>query len=177
MGKFYDVKCTHCGYSYRATYGGGRADNDTIILKRMFEEGKAEKGLQGIYDALRNTVSEREEKDNQEFVLQNTNLSEEELQDELLLFKSPWISNPWHVYACVKCKKFFTRARISMICDKGVFEEQYVECPVCGDPLAEPVDEKDFRPKMHGNTDVYICDVECPECNQNLTVLCWGLWD
>ena len=86
MGTFYDIKCTHCGYSFRATYGGGRhVDNDIVTMKRQFEEGKAEKGLQGIFDALRNTVSEREERDNREFVIQDTSLDGEERQKELLL--------------------------------------------------------------------------------------------
>lgn len=177
MGKFYDVKCAHCGYSFRATYGGGRNEDDSITLKKKFEEGKAEKGLQGIFDALRNTVTEREERDNREFVIQDTNQTEEELQKALMFFKAPWISDPLHVYECFECKKFFIRNRITMICDKGEFEEKYVECPTCGDPYAAPVDEKDFQSKEFKNTDEYVCDVECPKCNENLTVLDWGFWD
>ena len=177
MGKFYDVKCTHCGYSYRAHYGGGRIDDDSVILKRKFEAGKAEKGLQGIFDALRNTVDEREERDNREFVLKDTGLTEEELEEKLLLFKAPWLSDPLHVYECFECKKFFTRKRIKMICDKGEFEEKYAECPNCGDPLAAPVEEERFYPKPAEDTDVYVCEEECPKCNENLRVLSWGFWD
>ena len=178
MGKFYNVKCTHCGYSFKATYGGGRhGDDDTVMLKMKFEEGKAEKGLQGIFDALRRTVTEREERENREFVLQNDGANEEEIQKDLLLFKAPWISDPWHVYECSKCKKFFKRKRIRMICDKGEFEEKYVECPTCGDPDAAPINEDDFYPKNPGNDSVSICNVECPKCNENLTVTGWGIWD
>lgn len=177
MGKFYHIKCTHCGYSFRATYGGGRVDDDFVTLKREFEEGKAEKGLQGIFNALRNTVTEREERDNREFVIQDTSLTEEERQKELLWFKAPWISNPRHVYECYKCKKYFIHKRIRMICDKGEFEERYVECPTCRDPLSAPVDEEDFFPKDPENTDGSVCDAECPKCKEKLMVLEWGIWD
>ena len=54
MGTLYDLKCTHCGYSYSARYGSGCADfDDNAILKRKFEEGKAEPGFQSIYDAIK----------------------------------------------------------------------------------------------------------------------------
>ena len=177
MGKFYYVKCTHCGYSFRAIYGGGRSYDGTLILKRKFEEGKAEKGLQGIFDALKNTVTEREDRHNQEFVIRNTSQTEEELQKELFLFKAPRISAPWFVYECSKCKKIFTHKRIRMMCDKGMFEERYVECPTCGNLHAAPVDEKDFHRKNPENTEMSVCDVECPICNENLIVLKWGFWD
>ena len=177
MGKFYDVKCTHCGYSFEAKYGGGKNYDDTLRLKKRFEEGKAEKGLQGIYDALRKTVTEREDRHNREFFTDDKNQTEEELQEALLMFKAPWISDPWHVYECSECKKYFLHERIIMICDKGEFEEQYVKCPECGDPLAAPVDEEDFQPKNPENTDSSICDAECPECDENLTVISWGFWD
>ncbi len=178
MGTFYEVKCAHCGYSFRATYGGGRrSDDDTLMLKIKFEEGKAEKGLQGIFDALRNTVTEREERENREFVIQNKEIAGEELQKELLLFKAPWISDPWHVYECYKCKEFFERKRIRMICDKGEFEEQYVECPTCGDPDAAPIDEEYFYPKDNENDSISVCNMECPKCNESLTVTGWGRWD
>lgn len=177
MGKLYNVKCTHCGYSFRAEYGDERAKDNIVNMKREFEEGKAERELQGIFDALRNTVSEREERDNREFAIQYANESGEDLQEALLLFKAPRISDPWHVYECFECKKFFIRKRISIICEKGEFEEKYVKCPECGDPLAAPVDEKDFHPKKPENTDGSICDAECPICNEYLTVISWGFWD
>lgn len=100
MGKLYNVKCTHCGYSFRAEYGDERAKDNIVNMKREFEEGKAERELQGIFDALRNTVSEREERDNREFAIQYANESGEDLQEALLLFKAPRISDPWHVYEC-----------------------------------------------------------------------------
>lgn len=177
MGTFYDVKCPNCGYSFRAKYGSGRINDSSVILKRKFEEGKAEKGLQGIFDALRNTVTEREEKYDRELVMRDTNRTEEELQEALLLFKAPWISDSWHVYECSECKDFFKRKRIRMTCDKGEFEEQYVECPICGDPFAAPVDEKDFKPKNPDNSGMSVCEVECPKCNENLMVLEWAIWD
>ncbi len=177
MGKFYDVKCTHCGYTFRAKYGGGRANDDSLALKRKFEEGKAEKGLQGIYDSLRKTVTEREDRHNREFVTQDKNQTDEELQEALLMFKAPWVSDPWYVYECAECKKFLLRKRIKLICDKGTFEEQYVKCPECRNPDAAPVDEEDFRPRKLENTDGSMCDAQCPKCNETLAVLTWGFWD
>lgn len=64
-----------------------------------------------------------------------------------------------------------------MMCDKGMFDERYVECPTCGDLHAAPVDEKDFHRKNPENTEMSVCDVECPICNENLIVLKWGFWD
>ena len=178
MGTLYNVKCTHCGYSFEARYGGGRNCDDTLLLKKRFEEGKAEKGLQGIFDALRKTVTESEERDNREFVSHDSSIqTEEELQEAVMFFKAPWVSDSWHVYECLECKKLFNRKRIRMTCNKGEFEERYVKCPKCGDPLAAPVDEEEFHPKNPENADDSICDVECPKCNENLTVVSWGFWD
>ena len=177
MGKFYDAKSTHCGYSFTAEYGEGRVNDNSVALKRKFEEGKAEIGLQGIFDALRNTVSKDEERDDREFVIRNTDQTEEDLQEALLMFKAPWISVSRHVYECFECKKFFIHKRIRMICNRGVFEEQYVNCPECGDPLAAPVDEKDFHPQNPEAADGSECRVECPKCNESLTIISWGFWD
>ena len=91
MGSFYNFKCAHCGYSFEAKYGNGyESEKENLAIKNIFEKGRADKRLQGIFDTLRETVSEEESRDWQKFITHNSVLTGEELKNKLLFLNLPW---------------------------------------------------------------------------------------
>ena len=178
MGSFYNFKCAHCGYSFEAKYGNGyESEKENLAIKNIFEKGRADKRLQGIFDTLRETVSEEESRDWQKFITHYSVLTGEELKNKLLFFKPPLVFGSWCVYECSNCREFFMHKRISMKCDIGEFEQRYIECPTCGDSQAEPVDEEEYNLTYFRCSDDCLCEVLCPKCNEYLTVTSCGLWD
>ena len=177
MGLYFEVQCTECGYHETLIDGEcGLEHLDEMKIKQEFESEEGDPVYRKLFELLRSTVTE-EEANGDSYLYEDLEPGSDAWEENRLLFGEPYIRLNPSIYECYQCKKFFNHDRMSIICHRGIFRENKVQCPVCntnhtGSLSAEDFFEDEGEPKTGSD---YICKARCPKCYKKMKVINSGI--
>lgn len=177
MGLFFEVQCTQCGYHETLIDGEcGLEHLDEIRIKREFEAGEGNPVYRKIFDLLKSTVT-KEDSIGDAFSYRDKEPGSDEWEETRLLFGEPYIRITPTIYKCYNCSSFFNHDRMSIVCKRGIFEENQAECPSCKSNLTRAMSASDFfkDEEESGTESNYICKERCPKCYSKMKVISSGI--
>ena len=177
MGLYFEVQCTECGY-HETVYDGecGLEHLEEMRIKREFESGEGDPFYRKIFELLRSTVT-KEDSIGDSFYFRDIEPDSDRWEETRLMFGEPYIRLTPTIYQCYHCREFFNHDRMSIICKRGIFKENDVDCPKCKSNLTNSMSASDFfvdeeESKAESN---YICKERCPKCFGKLKVINSGI--
>lgn len=163
MGNILHLNCKQCKYSFNGLLGEGRQGFlEDIEWKKRFERQGGPKEIQFIYNAINACVNDEERKED----IVPAFLRQDEKKKRINANPFPRIHLMSFPYRCNHCKKLINHKRVNIKCKRGVFIENDVKCPSCGN-LASPINldalmkNKDEEHKESGY-------ISCPKCGGRL---------
>ena len=177
MGLYFEVQCTECGYHETLVEGEcGFEHLDAIKMKQEFESGEGDPFYRKIFELFRGTVTEEDSTGNC-FLFKDVEPGSEEWEENRLLYGEPYIRLTPTIYECYHCKKLFNHDRVSIICKRGIFRENDVECPTCKTYYTRFIPAEGFFEDEEEPKDgyIYICKERCPKCHSKMKVINSGI--
>lgn len=131
MGLYFEIQCTECDY-HETLYEGecGLEHLDAMRIKKEFESGEGDPFYRTVFEHFRSTVS-KEDSIGNTFLYEEVEPGSEKWEEHRLLYGEPYIRLIPTIYECSYCDRFFNHNRMSIVCKKGIFRENCVECPTC----------------------------------------------
>ena len=177
MGLYFEVQCTECGYHETLIDGQcGLEHLDEIRIKLEFEAGEGDPVYRKIFDLLKSTVT-KDDSIGDAYNFGNNEPGSDDWEETRLLFGEPYIRLTPTIYQCYHCKSFFNHDRMSIVCKRGIFKENDVECPSCKSVLTLAMSANDFfEDEGESRTESnYICKERCPKCYSKMMVINSGI--
>lgn len=181
MGLFFEIQCVKCGYK-ETLYDGelGQEHLDEMRIKREFESGEGDLFYRNIFELMRSTVT-KEDSIGKIYDFEKIEPGSDEWEKHRLLYGEPYIQLTPTIYECYECKRFFNHDRMRIICKRGIFKENDVECSTCRSRNTRSLSADDFfedegEPKTEESYS-YICKERCPKCVGKLKVIDSGFAD